>query len=329
MAIRPRKLKRLAAQLLTLVGVGLLLLSLLLLAKTTQNSEQFGRLLPWIFGINLTAASVLLLLIIANLFRLRGFVSMSRARLKAAHGQHSHRLALTPLIMSAFSIQFLTRGIDSWFNVQIENGLNDALRLSRSVIDLYATEQLGHTEAMADQVGGVSDERLIGLLGELRPESGATEVTVFGAAGRIIAVSSESPAGAAPPSPPDELVMQVRQGRPYFDVEPLPSGGGLQVRTGAVVPARTPTQEPRILQALYPVTERLNELGEIVASTHGEYRKLAFLRKPLKYNFELAMTLVLLVSALAACGARCSWRAASSRRSRTSWPARAPSRRVT
>jgi nitrogen fixation/metabolism regulation signal transduction histidine kinase len=303
MAFRPRKLKRLAAQLLTLVGVGLLLLSLLLLAKTTQNSEQFGRLLPWIFGINLTAASVLLLLIVANLFRLaREYRQhVTGARLKARMVGILTVLALTPLIIVyAFSIQFLTRGIDSWFNVEIENGLNDALRLSRSVIDLYATEQLGRTEAMADQVGGVSEVRLIGLLGELRRESGATEITVFGASSRIIAVSSESPAGAAPPSPPDDLVMQVRQGRPYFDIEPLPSGGGLQVRTGAVIPARAPTQEPRILQALYPVTERLNELGEIVASTHGEYRKLAFLRKPLKYNFELAMTLVLLVSALAA-----------------------------
>src|SRR5262249_61994240 len=37
-----------------------------------------------------------------------------------------------------------------------------------------------------------------------------------------------------------------------------------------------------------------------ISSTNGEYRKLAFLRRPLKYNFGLAMTLVLLVSALAA-----------------------------
>jgi len=70
MAIRARKLRRFAAQLLTLLGVGLLLMSLALLAKTTQNSEQFGRLLPWIFGINLTGASVLLVLIVANLVRL-------------------------------------------------------------------------------------------------------------------------------------------------------------------------------------------------------------------------------------------------------------------
>jgi nitrogen fixation/metabolism regulation signal transduction histidine kinase len=94
--------------------------------------------------------------------------------------------------------------------------------------------------------------------------------------------------------------MQVRQGRPYVDVEPLPTGGGLQVRTGTTIQSRSPAQEVRILQALYPVTERLNELGEVVGTTNGEYRKLAYLRKPLKYSFQLTLTLVLLVSALAA-----------------------------
>src|SRR6185436_14631448 len=113
-------------------------------------------------------------------------------------------------------------------------------------LDLYATEQLNRTETMAEQIGGTGEVHLIARLGELRRESGAIEITVFGAAGRIVAVSSDLPAGSAPPRPPDELVMQVRQGRPYVDVEPLPSGSGLQVRTGAIIPARVPTQEPRI-----------------------------------------------------------------------------------
>jgi len=303
MAIRAAKLRRLAAQLLTALALASLLVSLVLLARAAQNSEQFGRLQLVILAINTIGAVVLLVLIVGNLFRLvRDYRRhVAGARLKARMVGIFTVLALTPLIIVyAFSIQFLARGIDSWFNVQIETGLNDALRLSRTVLDLYATEQLQRTEVMAEQIGGTSEVRLVARLGELRRESGAIEITIFGASSRIVAVSSDLPAGAAAPRPPDELVMQVRQGRPYVDVEPLPSGVGLQVRTGAVIPARTPTQEQRILQALYPVTERLNELGEIVGTTNGEYRKLAYLRKPLKYSFQLTLTLVLLVSALAA-----------------------------
>jgi nitrogen fixation/metabolism regulation signal transduction histidine kinase len=303
MAISARKLKRVAAQLLTAVALALLFVSLGLLAKTTQNSEEFGRLQLIILAVNGTGAVVLLVLIVANLFRLgREYRQhVTGARLKARMVGIFTVLALVPLlIVYAFSIQFLARGIDSWFNVQIETGLNEALRLSRSVLDLYATEQLARTRQIAEAIRDTSDAGLVVRLGELRRESGATELAIFGGASRIIAVSSELPAVAAPPRPPDDLVMQVRQGRPYVDVEPLPTGGGLQVRTGTAIESRSPAQETRILQALYPVTERLNELGEVVGTTNGEYRKLAYLRKPLKYSFQLTLTLVLLVSALAA-----------------------------
>jgi len=153
MAIRARKLRRLAAQLLTALAVGALLVSLALLSKTTQNSEQFGQLQLLILGLNVSGAVVLLVLIVANLFRLaREYRQhVMGARLKARMVGIFTVLALAPLvIVYSFSIQFLARGIDSWFNVQIENGLNDALRLSRSVLDIYASEQLAHTEAMAE-----------------------------------------------------------------------------------------------------------------------------------------------------------------------------------
>jgi nitrogen fixation/metabolism regulation signal transduction histidine kinase len=303
MAISARKLRRHAGQVLAAVALGLLLVSLALLPKTTQNSEEFGRLQEVILAINGTGAVVLLVLIIANLFRLgREFRQhLTGARLKARMVAIFSVLALVPLlIVYAFSIQFLSRGIDSWFNVQIEQGLNEALRLSRSVLDIYANEQLERTLQVADAVGSTSEVRLVTRLGELRREHGAIEIAVFGAANHIVAVSSDLPAGTAPPRPPEDLVMQVRQGRSYVDIEPLPTGGGLQVRTGATVPSREPAQEARIVQVLYPVTARLNELGEVVGTTNGEYRKLAFQRKLLKFSFQLTLTLVLLVSALAA-----------------------------
>jgi nitrogen fixation/metabolism regulation signal transduction histidine kinase len=302
-AVSARKLRRFVAQLLTALALALLLVSLALLAKTTQNSEEFGRLQLLILAMNVTGAIVLLVLIVANLLRLaREYRQhLTGARLKARMVGIFTVLVLAPLlIVYAFSIQVLARGIDSWFNVQIESGLNEALRLSRSVLELHANEQLEHSRQIAEKIGSTSEVRLIARLSELRRESGATEIAIFGAASRIVAVSSELPAGAAPPRPPDDLIMQVRQGRPFVDIEPLPAGDGLQVRTGVVVPSHEPAREARILQALYPVTPRLNELGEIVGRTNGEYRKLAYLRKPLKYSFQLTLTLVVLVSALAA-----------------------------
>ena len=59
-------------------------------------------------------------------------------------------LVVAPLlIVYLFSLEFLNRGIDSWFQVEIKQGLNDALVLSRSALDLRLREQARRTEEFA------------------------------------------------------------------------------------------------------------------------------------------------------------------------------------
>ena len=80
-----------------------------------------------------------------------------------------------------------------------------------------------------------------------------------------------------------------------------PIGGlGLHVRVAVTLPELVPTNEPRILQALYPITERMNKLADSVQSAYAKYRELAYLRKPLKTSFTLTLSLVLLLSLLTA-----------------------------
>ena len=59
-------------------------------------------------------------------------------------------LVIAPLvIVYLFSLDFINRGIDSWFRVEIRQGLNDALVLSRSALDLRLREQARRTESFA------------------------------------------------------------------------------------------------------------------------------------------------------------------------------------
>jgi hypothetical protein len=51
-------------------------------------------------------------------------------------------LVIVPLLLVyMFSLEFLNRGIDSWFRVEVKRGLGDALVLSRSALDLRMREQ--------------------------------------------------------------------------------------------------------------------------------------------------------------------------------------------
>jgi nitrogen fixation/metabolism regulation signal transduction histidine kinase len=78
-------------------------------------------------------------------------------------------LVVAPLlIVYLFSLEFLNRGIDSWFRVEIKQGLNDALVLSRSALDLRVREQSRRTENFARSMRELQGPDLLVRLDEER-----------------------------------------------------------------------------------------------------------------------------------------------------------------
>jgi nitrogen fixation/metabolism regulation signal transduction histidine kinase len=299
--VAAQPVRKLAAGALVAVGVALWVVALLLMAQTVQNSEQFGRLHPWILLLNAAGVIVLLALIATKIvelvrdWRRRIVGSRLQARMVWMFGA----LAVAPLLLVFyFSVQFLNRGIDSWFHVEIRQGLEDALSLSRASLDLRMREFLERTEAMAQELD-VGDREAIRQLDRLRRESGAIEIMLVGANSRIIAASSDRLGEITPERPPEELILQVRQDRPYVSLDPL-AGGGYLVRTGVPVAPERPGAEGRILQVVYPVTARLGQLADTVETARQQYRERDRLRDPLKTSFTLTLSIVLLMSLLAA-----------------------------
>jgi nitrogen fixation/metabolism regulation signal transduction histidine kinase len=115
----------------------------------------------------------------------------------------------------------------------------------------------------------------------------------------VIAVSKGLSSDVVPEEVPDEVLMQVRQGRPFVSLEPQPSGGYL-IRTAVSLGASMPGQDRLVLQAVYPVAERLSALADTVQAAYQQFGEKDYLRKPLKASFILTLTVVLLLSLLAA-----------------------------
>ena len=117
-----RTLKRALVGLLAASGVLLSLVALFLLSVTAQNSTEFDRLHNVLIGVNIAGAIVLFVLLIGNLIRLlREYrENVPGARLKARMVGMFVGLAVLPLlVVFYFSIQFINRGIDTWFNVEV------------------------------------------------------------------------------------------------------------------------------------------------------------------------------------------------------------------
>jgi nitrogen fixation/metabolism regulation signal transduction histidine kinase len=285
------------------IGIGglLWLTAVLFMAQTAQHSEQFSRLHPWILMINVAGLAVLVGLLATKLGQLvrdwRGHVIGSR--LKARMVWTFGVLATLPiLLVYFFAVQFLNRGIDSWFNVEIRQSLDDAVTLSRAAFETRMREHLEATQMMARELDAVGSAPP-GLLERLRRQAGATEIVVATESGAIIAVSTGLSSEVVPDEVPGEVLLQVRQGRPFVSLEPLAQGGYL-VRTAAPVGSAAQGRGRLVVQAIYPVAERIAALADALQSAYQQFGEKDYLRRPLKASFILTLTVVLLLSLLAA-----------------------------
>ncbi len=284
-------------------GVTLVLAALFLLTQTVQSSDDFDGLQDIILATNIAGGIILLLILIGNLWRLLHDYreNVPGAKLKARIVGMFVGLAVLPLIVVFyFSIQFINRGIDSWFNVQVEEGLENALTLSRAAIEFRKRQHLFATTQVAQKLSLVPDRQLVFELSMLRRESGASEMTLYGDNNRVLATSSDSAASTLPKPLTEEVALLMQQDRPFVSLEPLGTGNA-EIRTAIAFTYRgTRLRETRTVQAHFPLDERLGNMIDSVENSFSEYQQLVFFREDLKDLLTLTLGFVLLLSLLAA-----------------------------
>lgn len=287
-----------------LVGVGLVFVTLALglLSRTAADANAFARLQPLLLGINGIGILVLLVLIGRKAWRLaldyRRHVPGSRMMLRAV-GTFAVLAVVPLLVVYWLSLQFLNRGIDSWFDVNVRQGFADALTLSRSSLSLRMGDFLARTEGAARELSGESEIGVVIRLDSIRRANGAEEMIVVGANRRLVAFSSSAGAGALPMLPGEDVLLQTRQDRPFVSLDPT-GDGGYGVFTAAPLPGRAPSEEPLVLVGQYAIPDRLAKLAEGVQGASAQYGRLTYQRPYLKGTFTLTLTMVLLLSLLAA-----------------------------
>lgn len=296
-----RTIRRAATTAVGAIGVGLAMVALFLLSWTPQNSEDYESLHIVILLINIAGVVVLFTLMVANLAKLfRDYRDhVPGTRLKARMVGMFVGLAILPLlVVFYFSIQFINSGIDSWFNIEVEEALDDSLALSQAALGIQMRDHLRTTIQISDRLQDVSARQLIFELSMLRRESGASEISIYGRNSRIIATSSDQPAGILPRPLTDEVALQIRQNRPFVMLDPQESGG-FEIRTAVPFGNSNRPDLGGVIQALYPVDARIGTMADSVDSSYNNYKRAAFIREPLKQNFTLTLTVVLMLSLLA------------------------------
>ena len=300
-----RRIKKILSRILPILAILVtLLVALFLTGGLQREAGGTSELFPVVLG-----ATVVAVLILASsiLYRIVQLVRNVRnevpgARLTARWVRNFLFLSLPPaLIVFGFSAYVLTRAIDNWFDVEVENALSDSLELGQAFLDNRTLEVRNQLREIALDLGGLPEEGDLlrrELLENVR-SAGPTELSVTESNGTLVATANISALAGLPERPEDYALLQARETGEYAAAEPT-ADDGLQIRVIQRLPASFASDDERYLVASYPLPPGLTGLtGSIERELIG-YRNAVYLRDNLQQSFVLVLTLVLLLTVLLA-----------------------------
>ena len=278
-----------------------LVLSLYVLSNTTESVDSFGKYYFWLLITDALVLMFIAVLITANSVQMirefRRRVAGSRLTVKLI--VMSVFLALVPVtLVYFFSVKFLSANIDSFFDIEVEEVLQDALELSRDSLDQQMRVMRRVTTEIAGQIVEAPGDSLNDLLDAYGARIEASELTILSRDNTPIATTGFfGDALVEPDRPVEQVTLNASEGLPYVGLDPY-GDGDLVIRV--VVPLiREDDQEGHdVLQALYPVGKRSSGLANRVQENYQRYQQMAFLSNPLKLSSLLTLSLTLALSVL-------------------------------
>jgi nitrogen fixation/metabolism regulation signal transduction histidine kinase len=281
-----------------IVGGAVAALGLFLLATASGDTALLERHYPLLLALNAALAALLAglvvyqLLTFARRYRARVFGARLTLRLLARFAA----LAVVPgLLVYAVSVQFLTRSIESWFDVKVDAALEGGINLGQQAIDQMMLELQGKARAMTHELAERSAAQLPARLERLRAQVGVEEAVVVTATGRLVASASDDLTKLVPELPGRELLRQARANRGYTAVD-LVAGRPLSLRVVVPLSSGGIADEARFLQLRSSVPPSFARSAEAVEAAYRDYRELAISRDGLKRIYVVTLTFALLMA---------------------------------
>ena len=274
------------------------LLWLLLLVSASANTHIFARYYPHLVVLNILVVVTLLGLVGWQLRKLwqdsraKIFGAQLKLRLMVMFGLVS---VIPGVLVYAVSVQFITRSIDTWFDVRVETALESGLNLGRAALDSLQEDLSHKTRNFALELSDKSQEERRTLMFRFREQVGVQSVSLVTLTGQVLISDQAIVSSLLSDLPNPVQLKQVRSSRHMSFVE----GEGaeqLQLRTLSLVNAPQVGDEPVVLQVLQPVPEALAKNAEDVQAVYRDYQELQLAHSGLTQIYALTLTLTVLVA---------------------------------
>jgi nitrogen fixation/metabolism regulation signal transduction histidine kinase len=274
---------------------------LFLLATASANTALFARHYPWLIGLNVVVALALASLVGWQLRQLwrehrqQVFGSRLKLRLMLFFGL----MAVVPgALIYGVSVQFLTKSIESWFDVRVEKALESGLNLGRSALDAQLADLMDKAQGVALEIADYPEAQQRAQLNRLREQAGSETIGLFSQSGQLLGSAAASLGMPVPPQPSSTQLQQARAGRGVGAIEG--DASDLYLRVLVPVLPRKLGDEPRLLQLTHLVPAGVAQNAEAVQDVYRDYQELSLARQGLTQIFALTLTLTVLLALFAA-----------------------------
>ena len=286
------------------IGLGLLVL----LTQATSNRALYDQNYDRLYMVNTIVAALLLLGLVWGLTRLI---------IRLRQGQFGSRLlvklaaifalvgVVPGVLIYVVSYQFVSRSIESWFDVKVEGALVAGLNLGRATLDTLSGDLAKQSRVAAQQLVDVQEASAAINLDRVRTQMDANEAVLWSLDGRLIASASQSRFAIQPERPTAAQFKQVRSKLSVEIVEGLDETVGAptgRIKVLTLVPQNSLSlrDDPWVLQISQELPATLVANALDVQLANREYQERALARDGLRKMYIGTLTLSLIMAVLAA-----------------------------
>ncbi len=309
-------IKILAKPLLVGVIVLLALILLVLLAVASANTTFFDQYFAWLFAANVLIGVLFLIVIVVLVvtISIRWRQKYFGARLIAKLAMFFALVGVLPgAILYGVSLQFVSRSIESWFDVKVEGALEAGLNLGRTSIEISKSDLLSKGRELASSIQANSrnagEGGLTLLLSRQRQQLDVQELAVFTSNAKVVASASLQLNSYVNQMAQADKLQQARSLGQFVEIdEPSRSGELATYRIKLILPLQfvaTNTSlgfnlknqaEERYLLLVKDMPESLSNNALAVQEAYIEYQEKALGRSGLRKMYIGTLTITLFLA---------------------------------
>jgi nitrogen fixation/metabolism regulation signal transduction histidine kinase len=291
-----------------MVVMGLVLLYMLM--QATNNRELYEQNYARLFIVNVAVAALLLAAIVWVAYRLwlRWRQGRFGSRLLVKLATIFALVGFAPgLMIYVVSYQFVSRSIETWFDVKVEGALEAGLNLGRVTLDTLSADLSVKSRTAASQLAEMPDSMAGIVMERMLDQLGASDITLWGAAGNLLASAGQARIQLTPDKPSASQFRAARTERSHAwtegfeDVAPGASTNGrIKVLVGISGTGLGLNPQTRYLLVSRALPPNLVANALAVESANREYQERALGREGLKRMYIGTLTLSLFLAVFGA-----------------------------